>query len=114
MAKQKYTMTKIAEALANNHGLVTVAARSLGCSRKTIYRAIEDSPTVRKALDEAREVSIDFAESALMKNIENGDTTSIIFFLKTVGKSRGYVEKKQFEHSGEMNVKGIDFSAFNE
>ena len=88
MARQ-YTVTEIAEALANAHGLVSVAAQSLGCTRKTIYNHIEKSPKVRKARDEARDASIDIAESALMKNIEKGDTTSIIFFLKTVGREQG-------------------------
>ena len=37
------------------------------------------------------------AESKLMENINGNDNTSIIFFLKTKGKKRGYVEKQEVE-----------------
>ena len=40
---------------------------------------------------------IDLAESKLMENIEDNDNTSIIFFLKTKGKKRGYIEKQEVE-----------------
>jgi hypothetical protein len=31
-----------------------------------------------------------------MKLIENGDNSSTIFFLKTKGKKRGYIERSEF------------------
>ena len=33
----------------------------------------------------------------MLENIKGNDTTSIIFFLKTQGKGRGYVERSQVE-----------------
>ena len=33
----------------------------------------------------------------LLENIKKNDNTSIIFFLKTKGKKRGYIEKQEFE-----------------
>jgi len=38
------------------------------------------------------------AEGKLYQNIANNDTTSIIFYLKTQAKQRGYVER--YEHTG--------------
>ncbi len=50
-------------------------------------------------LAEARESSIDLAESKLIEAIKAGNLTAIIFFLKTQGKSRGYSERSEFGHT---------------
>jgi hypothetical protein len=50
---------------------------------------------LRDAQTQAREALLDLAESQLYKKIEEGDLTSIIFALKTIGKSRGYVERHE-------------------
>ena len=48
-------------------------------------------------LGAARESSVDLAESELMKAIRAGNMTAIIFFLKTQGRSRGYVERSDHD-----------------
>jgi hypothetical protein len=50
---------------------------------------------------------IDNAESKLYAKVVEGDTTALIFFLKTQGRSRGYVEKQETETSGELTVRII-------
>ena len=42
---------------------------------------------------------LDFAESALHNNIREGKETSTIFFLKTRGKKRGYIEKTEVDNT---------------
>jgi hypothetical protein len=54
-----------------------------------------DDATFSQLVKEAREEKLDYIENALLKKIGEGDTTSIIFALKTLGKSRGYVERRE-------------------
>lgn len=95
MADRKYTLQEVIEAVQKANGLLAVAARQLGCSRQTVYNYVEKYSTVASALAEARETNIDFVEGQLMKAIRDGNVPAIMFFLKTVGKSRGYVERQE-------------------
>lgn len=97
-APRKFTAEEIASAVTDARGILSQAARALGCSRNTIANYINRYATVKAAYDEANETNIDFVESKLMSNINSGDTTAIIFFLKTKAKARGYVERQ--EHTG--------------
>jgi hypothetical protein len=91
----KYTAEQMADAIKKGRGILAAAATSLGCTRQTVAAYIERYPTVKAAHDEARESTIDFVESRLLKNIDSGDTTAMIFYLKTQGKRRGYVERTE-------------------
>ena len=64
----------------------------LQISKSNFYDWYHNDEIFRKAVDEVREGMIDFAESMLFQNIKNGDNTAIIFYLKTMGRHRGYVE----------------------
>lgn len=98
------TPEKVVEAIQGSRGILAAAARRLGCSRMTIYRYREKYPEVNAALEEERETLLDDAEDTLYDNaIKKGDTTSLIFLLKTIGKKRGYVERQE--------VTGADGSA---
>lgn len=92
---EKYTTAQIIEALREKHGNMAAAARFLNCSRNTISRYIEQYPTVKAVWDEERETLIDFAENQLFQQVKDGNITAIIFTLKTIGKSRGYVERQE-------------------
>ena len=72
---------------------VSATCTALGISRQTFYTRKNTDAELRERLEEAEEAIIDFAESKLVESIGDGDLTAIIFFLKTKGKKRGYVEK---------------------
>ena len=93
--KEKYTAAQIIEALREKHGNLSAASRYLNCSRDTIRRYIDLYPTVKAVYEEERETLIDFAENQLFKQVQDGNITAIIFTLKTIGKSRGYVERQE-------------------
>lgn len=87
-------------ALEKSLGVVTTACKTVGLDRTTFYRYLQDDPEFKASVDDIENVAIDFAESKLHKQIEKGDTTATIFYLKTKGKKRGYVEKQEHEHTG--------------
>lgn len=104
MANERFTAEEVAKAIEQSKGILAVAARSLSCNRRTVDNYIKRYPTVKNAYDEANETTIDFVESKLLKNIDDGDTTSIIFFLKTKGKNRGYVERQEITGAEGGNI----------
>lgn len=89
--------------------MVSVAARYLGVSRTAIYDAAKKFKSVQQALDDSREAMTDFAEGQLYANIRKGDVASIIFYLKTQGKARGYVERQEVDNRHKFDgVLGVD------
>jgi len=95
---------KLLEALEKSLGVVTTACRSVPINRSTFYDWYNDDKEFAKRVDSIGEIALDFAESKLHKNIEKGKEVSILFYLKTKGKSRGYVEKKELDHKGLENI----------
>ena len=85
-------------ALEKSLGVVTTACKSVDISRDTHYRWLKEDDEYRQAVEDIENVALDFAESKLHKQIEKGDTTATIFFLKTKGKRRGYIERSEVDH----------------
>ena len=95
---QKLTKKDIfLKALRNNLGHITKACEAAKIHRRTYYSWIEKDEKFKDDCDAVNEGMIDYVQSKLLDNIDNNDTTAIIFFLKTKGKSRGYDEKHQIE-----------------
>lgn len=76
-------------------GNVTQACSLIQLSRKTYYEWLREDIDFKQEIQEIEpnEILVDFAENALIKKIQDGDTTAIIFTLKTKGKKRGYIER---------------------
>jgi len=83
------------DALEKSLGVVTTAARTTGIDRTTHYLWMKEDEDYRKSVEALAEMAIDFAETHLHQLIANGDTASTIFYLKTKGKRRGYVERTE-------------------
>ena len=94
------TAAQTIKAIQGSKGFVTIIGKRLGCSARHVYNLLDKYPTAREALENERESMKDFAEGQLFKRIEGGDTTAMIFFLKTQAKERGYVERTQQEITG--------------
>ena len=92
------------EALEKSLGVVTTACKTVGISRQTHYEWIREDDQYRVAVEDIGDVALDFAESQLHKQIQSGEVSSTIFYLKTKGKKRGYVEKTEVEQSGGLTI----------
>lgn len=80
------------QALRASLGIVTRAAEMVGIDRRTHYRWLAEDSDYADKVEELKEVALDFAESKLHKLIDDGNATATLFYLKTKGKQRGYVE----------------------
>lgn len=94
--------SKLLEALEDNKGIVSTSCKSVGIARSTFYEWLKNDEQFKKAVDEIQDVAIDFVESKLFQQIEEGNPTSTIFYLKTKAKQRGYVERQEIVHDGKL------------
>jgi hypothetical protein len=90
--RQKITNRLVAEALKAHDGIVSFAARALGCSQSLIRKRMEEYPSLKEIRTDATEELIDIAEFGLKTCVTNREPWAIQFALRTVGKSRGYIE----------------------
>jgi hypothetical protein len=79
--------------LEENLGNISASTKLVGIDRSTYYAWIGKDEKFKKSCEDVIEVVIDFVESSLMKNIRDGKENSIIFYLRTKGKHRGYIEQ---------------------
>ena len=83
------------QALEKSLGIVTAACKLVGIDRKTHYNWMKGDDEYRTAVQDLNDVALDFAESHLHKLIKDGNPAATIFYLKTKGKERGYVERQE-------------------
>lgn len=95
---------KVLEALEKTLGIVTTACKKCNISRTQFYIWVKEDAEFSKAVDSVEGMALDFAESKLMENIGSKKETSIIFYLKTKGKKRGYIEKQEIDHKHEGHI----------
>ena len=91
--KKDSNKEKILNALETSLGVVTEACKQAKIGRTTFYKYYKSDESFKEKVDDISDVAIDFAETKLFENIKKGKEVSIIFYLKTKGKKRGYVEK---------------------
>ena len=82
-------------ALEKTLGVVSTACKAASISRDTHYRWMKEDPDYRNEVKELSDVALDFAEAHLHQLIKQGNPAATIFFLKTKGKGRGYVERQE-------------------
>ena len=103
------------KALENSLGVVTVACKSADIPRSTYYKWLKEDEDFSKAVKEIENIALDFAESQLHTQMKDGSTSATIFYLKTKGKKRGYIERNELDLSSgdepvkiNVNIKGVE------
>jgi hypothetical protein len=119
---------RLLKALEKTCGVVTTACKKAKVARSTFYLYRDEDKDFAAQVADIQEQALDFAESQLFKLMKGytlpetkvffnkdarpdnqvvtvpikkhigPDTTAVIFYLKTKGKERGYVERT--EHTG--------------
>ncbi len=98
--KTLHNKKALLEALEKTLGIVTTACKAVGVSRVTYYDYYKTDKEFKASVDDLSNVALDFAESQLHKQIKDGIPSSTIFYLKTKGKKRGYIERSEVDLSG--------------
>ncbi len=102
MNKTEQHKKAILEALEKHLGIVTTACRTVGVGRTTFYGWLNDDKEFAKKVEDVQNIALDFAESQLHKQIGDGNTSATIFYLKTKGKGRGFVERQEITGANGM------------
>ena len=97
LSKKQWTFIK---ALESTLGNITGACAKARVSRQTYYNWMKNQEFADE-VDAVNEANLDYAESKLLSLIRQENPTAIIFYLKTKGKKRGYVER--IENEVEVN-----------
>ena len=105
MTKSDINKKAMIAALEKSLGIVTSACKIVGISRNTFYNYCKDDEVFKTKVDDIENIALDFAESKLHNMIAAENTAAVIFYLKTKGKKRGYIERNE--------VTGADGSQIN-
>tara|TARA_R100001015_G_C4526319_1_gene93934 strand:- start:317 stop:652 length:336 start_codon:yes stop_codon:yes gene_type:complete len=97
------------EALEKSLGVVSTACKKAGISRRTYYNWINTDSNFKKSVEDINEMALDFAESKLYELIKDSNVAATLFYLKTKGKARGYIERSEVAVDGNVESKIIEW-----
>jgi len=102
----RYTAQEFIDKIPGSAGIITTIALRVGCAWHTAKKYIERHPTVKAAYDAECERVLDAAESVVIGEIvEKKDIQTAKWYLTMKGGERGYAQKQQIEHSGDVVLK---------
>jgi hypothetical protein len=108
--KTNILKNNLIEALEQSLGIVTTACKKVKCNRSTFYKYYKNDKVFRAKVDELQDLTLDFVESQLHEQIKEGNTTATIFYLKTKGKKRGFIERQEIQMDGGIESKIIEWT----
>ena len=88
----------LAEAIIANKGVLSKVADTVGMgSAQAVRYHITRSPALQQVMADSRERIIDTAEDNIFRAIESGDKAYSWKVLQTLGKDRGYTERREVD-----------------
>ena len=111
--KDQFTSREFIDAIPGTGGIVTKIAEKVGCTWHTARKYIDNYATIKQAYQDECERVLDLAESALIKSVADQEAWAVKYMLSTKGKHRGYVERQELQHNGEINVM-VDWDSTND
>jgi hypothetical protein len=113
------------EIFRKNAGDISLSCKAFGMDRVTFYEWFNNDKTFHDQIETVRDELLDFAESQLfrlMRGIpiidktgkqtgwsEKPNPASVIFYLKTKGKLRGYIERSEIIQQNVKHIDGINY-----
>jgi len=88
--RTKVPTEDIIDAIRKCRGNLSRAADKLGVCRQTLDLRRKSEPVIQETLNTCRERFLDDTEDVFQNKVLSGDTISMLFALKTLGKRRGY------------------------
>jgi len=76
-------------------GNISISCEASGISRQTYYNWTKQDADFSNQCRDIEERNLDLAEMKLLNAIREGKTAELLFYLKTKGKKRGYVERQE-------------------
>ena len=109
MKRKRITDETILKVFKSKVANISATCDALNIDRSTFYDWRSKYPELGEKLKDVEEGLIDFAETRLYEKVNDGDLTAIIFYLKTKGKKRGYIEGQEINAnvSSDIDIKPL-------
>ena len=99
----KVSKSAILKAIDGTGGIVEPIVQRLKISRQAYWKWEQKYPDLIEAREEERKKQVDRGELKLFQAIDRGEKWAVLKILSTLGRERGYVEKQEIEHSGQVS-----------
>lgn len=110
--KEKFTREQVKNAIIKGGGLINPISKILGCDWHTTKRMIDGDEDYKELIQIESEKIIDDSITGVKQLVRNGiecaekDYLPVFkYVLGTIGKKRGWVERQEIDHMGNIDSK---------
>lgn len=95
---------EILSAIKDSAGIIHTIAKRLNVCWHTAKKLTEKTEDIKLAYEDEKQKIIDLAESTVINAINSQDVQTAKWYLGLIGRDRGYGEKLELEHSGQVSI----------